>query len=1163
MAKNNDNNEVKITFKAFNADFNKGMKEMNDSTSKLRQEMKLQSEQMKNSATDTEKLEASLTGLQKQYELAQQKTAATAQALEQARAQWGENSVEAQKYETKLRSAQIAEQQATNAIAERRQALESVRAAESEQASSLQRLNSLFTSTGTSLDQFSDTIGSDLVQSIKNGTASARDLDQAFDKVARSALGAETDLNEVRNIISRLGKGSSLDNVSRDLRKISSNARQARSEMKDLAKEIAQTGAVSAGLGAAAIGGLVKGTEDTAKDLAMFNTQVSNMTLNINAATKATQDQLDTMSDGFSRQESALSTSLANREKSMEVSHEKQTRSLEKALESQYETAEEKYEAQEDALEKKLSREYDVISKNLDRQENDLKKSLDKEVDEFEKASEAKIKIIDKEYTERLKLIDEEKYNRIKALDNQIDSLNALTEAENKAQEKRENTQRRAELQKAVNTAKTSQERSEAQRKLYEFDEKLRRDAIQNERREQIETLRAQKDVVKENSDAQKEALKSETDARKEQLKDQTEKDKDALKERHEAMLDGFKERKEAELSALKDSNKAQLESLRKVNKAKLDALSDEQEARKEALDQRLSAELSAVQSAHESELESFKAMNLAKLKDAEKLKFPETKHVVGVGFDIDDTFDTRVAFEAIGQDVDQVTEAFGNLIRAGYITEDQINEIGKTLAGGVISGGDTFNVEGLAESLATTIQTGEATGQLTDLFEKSLSDVGLSIDDFNAKMGSLPTVTERANYAMSVLSNAGLADLYDDFAKANPEIIEAAKAQVYLNDTTKDLTEVLRPLVTQITNLISKVFEFLAAHPGLTKAFAVIGAAVGTLSGIVMALAPAVMFITKLFSGLGGGGGSGGGILGKVGSTILNLASKVLPMLRVAFGALTGPIGLIVLALTTAVPLIIKHWDTIVAFFKGLGQKIFGPVKEAFNNVSNFIKEKLGTLRDFISGITDKIKGFFSFNGLVTNARNTLNKAYDAITSPIQRARDKVSEIVDKIKGLFDFKFKWPEIKMPKIKLKKGSLNPMKWFSDGFPELDVEFFAKGGIMNSPTVFGGRGNTAFIGGEAGAEAILPLNERVLGAIGNAIFQASNNNAQPQVINNMDFARMNEGAIFHVREEADIKKISRGLADEFERRDRGGRISSNTRQVAREMYKMQRNEVRGR
>ena len=77
MAK--DNNEIKVTFKAFNQEFNKAMKDMNQESAKLRQEMKLQSEQMKNSASESDKLKATMQGLEQRYDLAKEKTAAISQ----------------------------------------------------------------------------------------------------------------------------------------------------------------------------------------------------------------------------------------------------------------------------------------------------------------------------------------------------------------------------------------------------------------------------------------------------------------------------------------------------------------------------------------------------------------------------------------------------------------------------------------------------------------------------------------------------------------------------------------------------------------------------------------------------------------------------------------------------------------------------------------------------------------------------------------------------------------------------------------------------------------------------------------------------------------------------------------------------------------------------
>ena len=43
-------------------------------------------------------------------------------------------------------------------------------------------------------------------------------------------------------------------------------------------------------------------------------------------------------------------------------------------------------------------------------------------------------------------------------------------------------------------------------------------------------------------------------------------------------------------------------------------------------------------------------------------------------------------------------------------------------------------------------------------------------------------------------------------------------------------------------------------------------------------------------------------------------------------------------------------------------------------------------------------------------------------------------------------------------------------------PTMGVEWYKDGGIMTNPTLFGINGNNAMVGGEAGAEAILPLSD---------------------------------------------------------------------------------------
>lgn len=74
-------------------------------------------------------------------------------------------------------------------------------------------------------------------------------------------------------------------------------------------------------------------------------------------------------------------------------------------------------------------------------------------------------------------------------------------------------------------------------------------------------------------------------------------------------------------------------------------------------------------------------------------------------------------------------------------------------------------------------------------------------------------------------------------------------------------------------------------------------------------------------------------------------------------------------------------------------------------------------------------------------------------------------------LKNLFNFKWELPKIKLPHFKITgEFSLNP-----PSVPKLGVSWYAKGGILNSPTIFGMNGNTFMGGGEAGQEAVLPID----------------------------------------------------------------------------------------
>jgi len=93
-----------------------------------------------------------------------------------------------------------------------------------------------------------------------------------------------------------------------------------------------------------------------------------------------------------------------------------------------------------------------------------------------------------------------------------------------------------------------------------------------------------------------------------------------------------------------------------------------------------------------------------------------------------------------------------------------------------------------------------------------------------------------------------------------------------------------------------------------------------------------------------------------------------------------------------------------------------------------------------------------------------------DKIKSIIEGARDVVKGAIDKIKSFFNFSWSLPKLKMPKIKI-DGSFNIMP---PSVPKFSIDWYKDGGILTKPTLFGQQGNTFMGGGEAGHEAVLPI-----------------------------------------------------------------------------------------
>lgn len=168
------------------------------------------------------------------------------------------------------------------------------------------------------------------------------------------------------------------------------------------------------------------------------------------------------------------------------------------------------------------------------------------------------------------------------------------------------------------------------------------------------------------------------------------------------------------------------------------------------------------------------------------------------------------------------------------------------------------------------------------------------------------------------------------------------------------------------------------------------------------------------------------------------------------------------------------KHGNASAAgYWKGFTDKVQNireKLDEAFDKVITWVKEKLGihspstvfagfgenSAAGFVNGFTSKITTFFA---------------------KLEELKSKVTSAVNKIKSAFDFNWKLPQLKLPHLKVEWDPVSNTlaKFFGvNAFPRLSVSWFARGGILSGAQIFGALGGNLLGGGEAGKEAVLPL-----------------------------------------------------------------------------------------
>ena len=195
----------------------------------------------------------------------------------------------------------------------------------------------------------------------------------------------------------------------------------------------------------------------------------------------------------------------------------------------------------------------------------------------------------------------------------------------------------------------------------------------------------------------------------------------------------------------------------------------------------------------------------------------------------------------------------------------------------------------------------------------------------------------------------------------------------------------------------------------------------------------------------------------------VASVISTVMNAIKTVFSTVWNAIKTVVTTVVNAIKSVVT---TVFNAIKNTATTVWNAIKTAVTTPVNAIKSSVTTVFNSVKSTVSSI-----FNGIKSTATSVWNGIKSAIITPIEAAKNKVKSVVDAIKGFFSgMKISLPHIKLPHFKVTgKLSIAP-----PSVPHLSIDWYKEGGIMTSPTIFGMNGSSLMAGGEAGAEAILPL-----------------------------------------------------------------------------------------
>lgn len=352
----------------------------------------------------------------------------------------------------------------------------------------------------------------------------------------------------------------------------------------------------------------------------------------------------------------------------------------------------------------------------------------------------------------------------------------------------------------------------------------------------------------------------------------------------------------------------------------------------------------------------------------------------------------------------------------------------------------------------------------------KSFGDMWSSSEAGKAGMILLGDSAENFNGVLEQMQNSAGAT-NTAFEKLDTNSTKIKKATNELKNDDIDLgTTLMEELAPIIENIAEKISEFTEWFNGLSESekqtIIQIGLIVAAIGPLLVVLGTVVSSGAKIIGGIPV---IAKGISGLFGIIAANPVLAVITAIAIAVFALWTNCDEFREGVLEGIEIIKTVLTAGYDFCVELGEEKLGRIQDAYEKhgggITGILAASWQTWKEIWStgyDVIDKLTG-----GKLTGVKNKFWSKFEEIKNVVKNA-------LDAVKRFFAGEWPTPKIKMPHFKISPPGWSIGDLVKGSIPRLSVNWHAKGAILNRPTVINQSGNTIDVAGEAGPEAVTPI-----------------------------------------------------------------------------------------